>query len=564
MNRFTIGLRKRCTIYVSRRFSSSSIVGNNKFFEHTPTVQQRLANALLEKCAVDNNNSAQFDDDSIRQSIISPARNDTNFDYFSTIALRGFKLENVDDDFVANNFDDDPSTGDNDIVLIKAKQFCAMMRDNAMIDRASVTAKGLVALRVSDSWLAEQTRDFLDNDKQCCVVRRWSGDNNNNNTVANNNGGGEGALRASRRAVRKTIVDFASPNMAKELHVGHLRSTVIGDSLCNLLEFLGHDVTRVSHVGDIGTPLALVIGAALRAGLPWTSPGNSDAPLPTAEQLSELYREARELRDNNASFAARVHAIGEQLHSYLLRDANANANANTTTTNNNSSYNRNNNDNIGYTEQDVVHTWQQVCEVSRRAFTALFARLGVRVEERGESSYVQHTPDAVARLIDAGLLRDDDGALLADVCGAPLVVRKRNGAVLYSTTDLAALLTRGDYDRAIYVVDASQQLHFKQVCVEFESHIIAIPSLTRHTKKVFELGRKGGLIGEQTQLEHVTFGVVSGKDGRKLSTRDGTGDTLASLLDEAAESVQRQYPPSNDSIDAIEQVRANVMVDGYV
>ena len=198
-----------------------------------------------------------------------------------------------------------------------------------------------------------------------------------------------------------------------------------------------------------------------RQRLPWTDP-DTVTQLPTAENLSELYRLGRERTLDDASFRSEVQR--QLLHiQQCLRD-------------------------ITKVPLDdrTIHAWINVCKTSRLSFESLLERLGVSVQERGESRYLPHVDAVIKRLRAKNLLRTDAGALVADARKASIVVRKRNGTVLYSTTDLAAAQLRAqEHDRALYVVDASQQLHFQQV---------------------FDLAARAGLYDpSRTELLHVPF-----------------------------------------------------------
>lgn len=172
-------------------------------------------------------------------------------------------------------------------------------------------------------------------------------------------------------------------------------------------------------------------------------------------------------------------------------------------------------------DESLVGAWRAVCAASRGSFERIFSRLNVNPIERGESFYAPMLPAIVSELERNSLVRNDNGALVADVCGAPLIVRKSDGTFLYGTTDLAAVKHRAvDLNRqlVIYVVDASQKLHFEQV---------------------FELARAAQLYDPTlTRLEHTAFGMMLGDDGRKFSSRRGTGAPLEQLLDQARDSAR--------------------------
>ena len=288
------------------------------------------------------------------------------------------------------------------------------------------------------------------------------------------------------------IVDFSSPNIAKEMHVGHLRSTIIGDALARVLEFRGHPVLRLNHVGDWGTQFGMLI-THLKQVAPQA--------LITADavdlgDLVAFYRQAKARFDADEAFqtTAREEVVRLQSGDPVSRRA-----------------------------------WQLLCEQSRREFQAIYDRLDIRLNERGESFYNPYLEAVVADLDASGLLVQDDGAqcvFLEGVSGKegkplPVIVRKTDGGFNYATTDLAAIRYRfadspaGDgARRVIYVTDAGQASHFAGV---------------------FQVARRAGWIPAGGRLEHVPFGLVQGEDGKKLKTRSGDTVRLKDLLDEAVE-----------------------------
>ncbi len=288
------------------------------------------------------------------------------------------------------------------------------------------------------------------------------------------------------------IVDFSSPNIAKEMHVGHLRSTIIGDCLARVLAFRGHVVLRLNHVGDWGTQFGMLI-THLKQVAPQV--------LETADavdlgDLVAFYRQAKQRFDGDEAFqtTAREEVVKLQAGDPVSRRA-----------------------------------WQLLCDQSRREFQLIYDRLGIELQERGESFYNAYLPAVVADLEATGLLVTDDGArcvFLEGVSGKegkplPVIVQKTDGGFNYATTDLAAIRYRfgaapgGDgARRVIYVTDSGQANHFAGV---------------------FQVARRAGWIPEAGRLEHVPFGLVQGEDGKKLKTRSGDTVRLKDLLDEAVE-----------------------------
>jgi len=291
------------------------------------------------------------------------------------------------------------------------------------------------------------------------------------------------------------IVDFSSPNIAKEMHVGHLRSTIIGDSLARVLEFRGHPVLRLNHVGDWGTQFGMLI-----THLKQVAPEALDtADAVDLGDLVAFYRQAKQRFDDDPAFqaAAREEVVRLQGGDPLSLKA-----------------------------------WHLLCDQSRREFQKIYDRLAIRLSERGESFYNPFLGAVVDDLRAAGLLVVDDGAgcvFLEGVSGKdgaplPLIVQKSDGGFNYATTDLAAIRYRlapppsGDgARRLIYVTDAGQSAHFAGV---------------------FQVARRAGWIGEGVRVEHVPFGLVQGDDGKKLKTRAGDTVRLRDLLDEAVERAE--------------------------
>ena len=288
------------------------------------------------------------------------------------------------------------------------------------------------------------------------------------------------------------VVDFSSPNIAKEMHVGHLRSTIIGDSLARVLEFRGHAVLRLNHVGDWGTQFGMLI-----THLKQVAP----EALETADavdlgDLVAFYREAKKRFDEDEAFQTTSREEVVKLQGG---------------------------------DPVSLKAWGLLCDQSRREFQKIYDRLDIRLSERGESFYNPYLEGVVRDLEATGLLVVDEGAgcvFLEGVSGKdgkplPVIVQKSDGGFNYATTDLAAIRYRfgsapeGDgARRVVYVTDAGQANHFAGV---------------------FQVARRAGWLPEGARLEHVPFGLVQGEDGKKLKTRAGDTVRLRDLLDEAVE-----------------------------
>jgi arginyl-tRNA synthetase len=291
------------------------------------------------------------------------------------------------------------------------------------------------------------------------------------------------------------IVDFSSPNIAKEMHVGHLRSTIIGDCLARVLEFRGHPVLRLNHVGDWGTQFGMLI-THLKQVAP-EALNTADAV--DLGDLVAFYRQAKQRFDDDPAFQATAREEVVKLQGG---------------------------------DPVSLKAWGLLCDQSRRAFQAIYDRLDIQLSERGESFYNPFLAAVVDDLRTAGLLVVDDGAgcvFLEGVSGKegkplPLIVQKSDGGFNYATTDLAAIRYRfapppgGDgARRVIYVTDAGQASHFAAV---------------------FQVAERAGWIPADGRVEHVPFGLVQGEDGKKLKTRAGDTVRLKDLLDEAVERAE--------------------------
>ena len=291
------------------------------------------------------------------------------------------------------------------------------------------------------------------------------------------------------------VVDFSSPNIAKEMHVGHLRSTIIGDSLARVLEFRGHRVLRLNHVGDWGTQFGMLI-THLKQVAPETL---NTADAVDLGDLVAFYREAKKRFDEDEAFQTTSREEVVKLQGG---------------------------------DPVSLKAWGLLCDQSRREFQKIYDRLDIRLSERGESFYNPYLASVLSGLKEAGLLVTDDGAecvFLEGVSGKdgkplPVIVRKSDGGFNYATTDLAAIRYRfaqaSDGDgarRVIYVTDAGQANHFAGV---------------------FQVAKRANWIPEHGRLEHVPFGLVQGEDGKKLKTRSGDTVRLRDLLDEAVERAE--------------------------
>jgi arginyl-tRNA synthetase len=317
--------------------------------------------------------------------------------------------------------------------------------------------------------------------------------------------GGDERLGVSIVDARETVViDYSAPNVAKEMHVGHLRSTVIGDAAARLLSWLGHDVRRANHVGDWGTPFGMLIEHLLDLG------EAEAAQELSVGDLNDFYRAARVKFDTDGAFAER-----SRRRVVALQSADA----------------------------TTLRLWRLLVEESEKYFLAVYETLGVTLTAanfRGESFYNELLGPVVDELGRLGLLRESDGAQCLfpagftgrDGVAHPIIVRKRDGGYGYGATDLAAIRYRLQdlkAARLLYVVGAPQR---------------------QHLEMVFQAARETGWLVPPARAEHVAFGQVLGADGKKFASRSGETVKLADLLDEAVARAAALVATKNPDLDA--------------
>ncbi|GAB3658750.1 arginine--tRNA ligase [Actinocorallia lasiicapitis] len=362
-------------------------------------------------------------------------------------------------------------------------------------DRADFQANGLLAaakrLGTNPRELAERAVAALDDELFTCEV---SGPGFLNLTVRDDVllQRAAAALADPRLGVPAplhgtTVVDYSQPNIAKEMHVGHLRSTIIGDALARILGHLGENVIRQNHLGDWGTQFGILIEHLADA-----SAEDADHAL---EDLVRLYREAKERFDDDREFATRARERVRILQSG---------------------------------DPATLALWQRLIDQSKIHFTEVYDRLDVLLTDEdavGESFYNPMLGEVTAELERLGVARIDQGALcvFTDEADTPLIIRKSDGGHGYATTDLAAVRHRVrtlGASRILYVTDARQALHFRQV---------------------FAAARAAGWLGDAS-VEHIPFGMVLGEDGRPFKTRSGTTVRLIDLIDDATAHARALSP----------------------
>lgn len=308
------------------------------------------------------------------------------------------------------------------------------------------------------------------------------------------------SLSAKRERV---IVEFSSPNIAKEMHVGHLRSTIIGDSLARLFEFLGHDVLRLNHVGDWGTAFGMLI-AYMKEEASEVLLGQRTTDLPT---LMGWYKASKVRFDEDQAFKTRARQAVIALQGG---------------------------------DPEALKAWEIICAISRTAFQEVYDILDVKLQERGESFYNPQLPKIVADLEKKGLVTLSEGAkcVFHEGIRIPLMIQKSDGGYNYDTTDMAAILHRIEEekaDRIIVITDAGQSLHF---------------DLVRKTAEKADY-----LNPLKVRFDHVPFGVVLGADGKKFRTRSGETEKLIDLLTAAVSEAKKILEERDPSLDPVERDR---------
>ncbi|MDO5682172.1 MAG: arginine--tRNA ligase [Propionibacteriaceae bacterium] len=281
---------------------------------------------------------------------------------------------------------------------------------------------------------------------------------------------------------QRVVIDYSAPNVAKQMHVGHLRTTIIGDCFSRVLSAVGNTVIAQNHIGDWGTQFGMLIEQILDEGI--------NAAELTLDEADALYKRAAAQFRADEQFATRARA---RVVTFQGGD------------------------------EESLAIWRQLIETSKAGFNEAYRRLNVLLTDddlAGESTYNEALPEVVADLEERGVAVIDNGALCVFTDGfeAPLIVRKSDGGYGYATTDLAAIRYRVQElkaERIIYVTDARQAGHFAQV---------------------FAAARKAGYLPDGVVAQHIGYGMVLGADGKPFKTRDGSAATLSSLLDAAEEN----------------------------
>ena len=295
------------------------------------------------------------------------------------------------------------------------------------------------------------------------------------------------------------LVDFSSPNIAKDMHVGHLRSTIIGESICRFFEEHGYNVERINHIGDFGTQFGMLIEYLLR-----NNPNfENDIENMCIEDLQNFYKESKKLFDTDEDFKQAAYR-----KVVLLQNG----------------------------DPGVNNAWEFIKEISRRSYNDIYKRLNINLKEVGESYYQNMIPKVISELEEKNLLTNEnsqeDGrtVLKTNINKVPLIVKKSDGGYTYDTTDLAAIKHRLmdlKMDKIYYVIDVGQELHMKLI---------------------FEAAKMAGWLTQENDAKHIGFGLVLGDDNKKLKSRQGDTIKLESLLDEALVEAQKVIDNKNPNL----------------
>ena len=352
-----------------------------------------------------------------------------------------------------------------------AQKVAEALAGNDVIESAEVAGPGFINLRLRPEFLAHNIQTAL-NDARFGIAKT-----NKPQTV---------------------VIDYSSPNLAKEMHVGHLRSSIIGDSISRVLEFMGNTVIRQNHVGDWGTQFGMLVAYLVEQQ-------KDNAAFELAD-LEQFYRAAKVRFDEDAAFA-------DTAREYVVK--------------------------LQGGDETVLALWKQFVDISLSHAQAVYDTLGLKLRPEdvaGESKYNDDLQPVVDDLVQKGLAVEDDGAKVVFLNefknkeGEPaaFIVQKQGGGFLYASTDLACLryrIGRLKADRLLYVVDHRQALHFEQL---------------------FTTSRKAGYLPEDVKAEFIGFGTMMGKDGKPFKTRSGDTVKLVNLLDEAvnrAEQIVKEKNP---------------------
>lgn len=363
-----------------------------------------------------------------------------------------------------------------------AQRIVEALEVDGVCDSVEISGPGFVNLTLAGSWLGDAMGDLAADPR----------------------------VGVPRQDAQRVVIDYSAPNVAKEMHVGHLRTTVVGDALARLLEHLGHTVVRQNHIGDWGTPFGMLIEHLLEVG-----EGSEEARLVETDPNS-FYQSARAKFDGDDDFAIRARARVVALQGG---------------------------------DEETLRLWHELVDLSKHYFNAIYGRLGISLTDddlAGESTYNDDLAQVCDELIEAGIATVSDGALCVFLDGytgregkpLPLIIRKSDGGYGYGTTDLATVRRRVRElaaDRMLYVIGAPQSLHLRMV---------------------WDTARLAGWLPEGLDPVHVKIGNVLGADRKILKTRSGAPLRLMALLDEAVTAARTAIDEDRPTLS--EQERAEL------
>ncbi|MBC8378488.1 MAG: arginine--tRNA ligase [Planctomycetes bacterium] len=359
-----------------------------------------------------------------------------------------------------------------------AEQIVAVLEIDDICEPPEIAGPGFINLRLKDEFLADRLLE-MNTDRERLAIEKTE-------------------------SPKTVVIDYSGPNIAKQMHVGHLRSTIIGDCISRMYEFEGHTVIRQNHIGDWGTQFGMLI-ALLKEQYPEILKN------PDSVQIADLegfYQDAKTKSDNDEAFAQTARDEVLKLHNH---------------------------------NQDTMTIWHHIVDESRKHYQPIYEQLSVTLksdDERGESFYADNLADVVETLKQKELAVESDGAICVfpegfqnkDGNPLPFIIQKTDGAFLYATTDLAALRFRINElkaDKVIYVTDARQAQHFNML---------------------FAVAKMAGWTHDDLDLMHVTFGTMLGTDGKPFKTRTGGTVKLKDLLEEAVERAQTVVEEKNPDL----------------
>jgi len=334
------------------------------------------------------------------------------------------------------------------------------------VAKAELSGAGFINISLADNWIAGQASAQLDDPRLGVPLAE---------------------------SAQRVVVDYSSPNVAKEMHVGHLRTTIVGDAVVRVLEHLGHHVIRANHIGDWGTQFGMLLEHMLDAGEPATRQALASG------DINAFYQAAKQKFDADAEFADRSRLRVVELQSG---------------------------------DPETLRLWQILVSDTEQYYNAIYRRLGITLTDADlapESFYNDMLADVCDELRALGVAVISDGALCAfppgftarDGSPLPIILRKSDGGYGYDATDMAAIRYRVrdlGADRLIYVVGSEQSLHFAMV---------------------FAVARQAGWLTDKVRAEHATIGMVAGQDGKRFRTRSGGSVKLITLIDEAVDRAEK-------------------------